>query len=196
MSKKIAANNIVTKHVFWALGGGLIPIPLVDFAAVTAIQMDMLSQLAKLYEVEYTEATGKKLVVALTGTTFAKLGSSFIKIVPGVGTLLGGLSMSVLSGASTYAVGQVAIEHFESGGNLFNVDLESAKKKYKDAFEEGKEVASNLKKEQEAAEAGADGKDETDDVFEALEKLGQLRDKGIITEEEFQAQKKKLLNRV
>ena len=196
MSKRSEANSLVNKHVLWALGGGLIPIPIVDFAAVTAIQMDMLSQLAKLYEVEYTEATGKKLVVALTGTTFAKLGSSFIKIVPGIGTVLGGLSMSVLSGASTYAVGQVAIEHFESGGNLFNVDLESAKKMYKDAFEEGKEVASNLKKEQEAAEASGDVDDQAKDVIDALERLGNLREKGIITEEEFQAQKEKLLNQV
>lgn len=196
MSKRSEANHIVNNHVLWALGGGLIPIPIVDFAAVTAIQMDMLSQLAKLYDVKYTEATGKKLVVALTGTTFAKLGSSFIKIVPGIGTVLGGLSMSVLSGASTYAVGQVAIEHFESGGNLFDVDLETAKKMYKDAFEEGKEVASNLKKEQEAAEVAGDVDEQTKDVIDALERLGNLREKGVITEEEFQAQKGKLLNRV
>jgi len=196
MSKRSEANSLINKHVLWALGGGLIPIPIVDFAAVTAIQMDMLSQLAKLYNVEYTEATGKKLVVALTGTTFAKLGSSFIKVIPGIGTVLGGLSMSVLSGASTYAVGQVAIEHFESGGTLFNVDLESAKKMYKDAFEEGKEVASNIKKEQEAAEADSDADEQTKDVIDALERLGSLREKGIITEEEFQAQKEKLLNRV
>lgn len=33
----------------------------------------------------------------------------------------------------------------------------------------------------------------TDDVFDQLSKLGQLRDQGILTEEEFQAQKAKLL---
>ncbi len=76
MSYRSQANKIIEKHVIWSLGGGLIPIPLVDFAAVTAIQVDMLGQLANLYGVKYTESNGKKLVVALTGTTLAKIGSS------------------------------------------------------------------------------------------------------------------------
>ena len=34
------------------------------------------------------------------------------------------------------------------------------------------------------------------DVFETLVKLGKLKEKGVITEEEFEAQKKKLLGRI
>ncbi len=186
MSKKQKADKIVRQHVLWALGGGLVPIPLLDIVAVTAIQMDMLKQLSDLYEVDYSKSKGKAFASALTGSTFASIGASVIKAIPGIGTVVGGLSMSALSGASTYAIGHVAINHFEASGNLLNVDLKWAKKAYDEAFEKGKEFVSDLEGEEEASK----------DVFKALDKLGQLKEKGVITEEEFEAQKQKLLDRL
>ncbi|MEN9520620.1 MAG: hypothetical protein RLZZ381_3208, partial [Cyanobacteriota bacterium] len=32
-NKKAKAQSIIRSHVLWSMGGGLIPIPLVDFAA-------------------------------------------------------------------------------------------------------------------------------------------------------------------
>ncbi len=191
MTKRTEADKIIQRHVIWAMGGGLLPLPLLDFAAVTAIQIDMLSQLTGLYGVDYNASTGKTFVAALTSATFAKIGASLLKIIPGFGTVLGGVSMSILSGASTYAVGRVAVEHFESGGTLFDVDWASAKKVYHDFFEEGKEVAANLKAEQEKPQAPAAGGVAT--LLESLEKLEQLRSKGAITEAEFAALKQKLM---
>ena len=94
-TKRSEAQVIIRSHVLWSMGGGLIPIPLVDFAAVTAIQLEMLQQLAQLYGVDYTRSNGKAFVSALTGTTIARLGASFLKALPGVGTVLGGASMSL-----------------------------------------------------------------------------------------------------
>jgi uncharacterized protein (DUF697 family) len=91
MSEQQPADDIIKSHVVWALGGGLIPVPLFDIAAVTAIQMDMLKQLADLYEVEFSASTGKSFVSALTGSTFARIGASLIKAVPGIGTVIGGI---------------------------------------------------------------------------------------------------------
>jgi uncharacterized protein (DUF697 family) len=184
--KKAAADKIVRSHVIWSLGAGLIPVPLFDLAAVTAIQLDMLKQLADLYEADFSQSRGKAFVSALTGSTFAKIGASLVKTIPGIGTVLGGLSMSVLSGASTYAVGQVVITHLEASGEFLNVDLDSAKATYKEAFEQGKQFVSGLEGEEKAAK----------DVYEALDKLGQLKEKGVLTEEEFETQKQKLLDRL
>lgn len=181
------ANAIIRSHVLWAMGGGLIPIPLVDFAAVTAIQLEMLQQLAQLYGVDYSRSRGKTFVSALTGTSLARLGASFLKAVPGVGTVLGGASMALTSGASTYAVGQVAITHFANGGGLGDIVDAAVKEVYDSAFERGKTYASDL--QSEAGDAAAD-------VYQALEKLGQLRDQGILTEEEFLAKKQELLARL
>ena len=184
--KKAKAQAIVRSHVLWAMGGGLIPVPLVDFAAVTAIQLEMLQQLAELYGVNYSQSNGKTFVSALTGTTVARLGASLIKAIPGFGTVLGGASMSLASGASTYAVGQVAIDHFAKSGDLGNFIENQLKKAYEDAFQKGKSYVSDLENErQEAA-----------DVYQTLEKLGKLKEQGILTEEEFQAKKKQLLDRL
>ena len=186
MTKREEAEKIVRSHVLWSLGAGLMPIPLFDIAAVTAIQIDMLKQLADLYEADFSQSQGKAFVSALTGSTFAKIGASLVKSIPGIGTVLGGLSMSVLSGASTYAVGQVVITHLEASGEFLNVDLDSAKATYKEAFEQGKQFVSGLEGEEKAAR----------DVYEALDKLGQLKEKGVLTEEEFETQKQKLLDRL
>ena len=187
MCKRTEAEKIINSHVLWAMGGGLIPIPLVDFVAVTAIQLEMLQQIAHLYGVSYSHSMGKTFVSALTGTTIARLGASFLKAIPGLGTMIGGASMAIASGASTYAVGQVAIGHFSSGGSLSNFVEEQVKTAYDSAFEQGKSYVSNLENEKG---------DEAANIYQALEKLGKLKEQGILTEEEFLAKKQELLSRL
>ena len=46
MADRKVADKIVRSHVIWSMGAGLIPVPLFDLAAVTAIQIDLLKQLA------------------------------------------------------------------------------------------------------------------------------------------------------
>jgi uncharacterized protein (DUF697 family) len=146
----------------------------------------MLKQLANLYQVDYSKSRGKTFVSALAGSTFAKIGAMLVKAIPGIGSLLGGISMSVLSGASTYAIGQVLIHHLEAGGDFLNIDLAWARKSYDETFEQGKTFVSGLKEKETAAQ----------NVFQALERLGELKQNGVITEEEFEAQKQKLLDRL
>lgn len=186
------ANDIIKSHVLWSIGGGLIPLPLVDMAAVTALQVSMLEQLADLYGISYNRSIGKSFVAALTGSTVAKLGASLVKAIPGIGSIIGGVAMSATSGASTYAVGQVAVGQFEAEGTLEDIDLDQAKEAYEEAFEDGKEVVDELEKEKKA------GKQESsrEDVLKTLEKLGELKEKGVLSDEEFEAQKKKLLERL
>ena len=180
------ADRIIRTHTLWGMGAGLIPVPMFDVLAVSAIQIDMLKQLAEAYDSDFTENLGKTFVTALTGGTFARFGASLIKAVPGVGTLVGGASMSVLSGASTYAVGQVAKRHYETGGNLVDIDLDSARKTYDEALESGKRVVGDLKNREA----------ESKDVFSSLERLSDLKQKGVITEEEFDAKKREMLERL
>lgn len=184
MSKTESANEIVRSHVLWSVGAGLVPVPVLDIAAVTAVQLDMINQICKIYDLDFSESVGKSLISALAGSTLARIGSSFVKAVPVVGPLLGGVSMSVLSGATTYAVGQVFISHFEKGGTLNNFSVNNWRSVYEKYFEEGKKVASEMKEKKS---------DDSQDAFESLEKLQKLREKEIITEEEFQAKKAEIL---
>lgn len=182
------AQEVVRAHVLWAVGGGLVPIPVLDIAAVSAVQWSMIQQLAKLYKQDASEALTKSVISALTGSTLARLGASLVKAIPVVGSIVGGVSMAVLAGASTYAVGQVFTMHFEAGGTLEDLDVNAYRRAYDQFFKEGKTVAESLQKDREKAAA--------EDPFVKLEKLSRLKERGIITEEEFLAKKDELLKSV
>lgn len=183
--RKLRADKIIKTHVLWSSGAGLIPIPLADLAAVTAVQVKMLDDLSRLYDAEFSEPVIRNFITALTGGMIARLGASAIKAIPGIGTFLGGASMSIMSGASTYAVGQVAKKQLETNGQLSKIDMARAKSEYDKAFETGKDFVSKLKNEK------AEPAD--DDVLSKLERLGDLRAKGVLSEAEFQTEKAKLL---
>ena len=177
------ADAIIRKHVLWSSGAGLIPIPLADVAAVTAVQVSMLRDLTKLYRSELSESVLENFVTALTGGMVARIGASVVKAIPGIGTLIGGASMSIMSGAATYAVGRVAKTQLEKDGSLANVDMANAKREYTTAYEQGKQYVEHLEDEQ------------TDDTIGKLERLAKLRADGVLTEDEFQDQKARLLKR-
>ena len=191
MEKRQEAEKIVKTHVIWSIGAGFVPIPILDIAAVTLIQLDMLKQLCRLYEVDYSESKGKATLSTVTGSTFARIGASAIKSLPGLGTILGSVSMPILSGASTYAIAQAVMMHFESEGDLFDLNIDTFKQVYKDHLQKGKEYASKLNKERQTAKASS-----SNSVFKELEKLLELKEKGVISEEEYEAQKQKLLERL
>lgn len=174
------ADRIIHEHVLWSIGAGLVPLPIIDIFAVTAVQLDMLKQLARLHSVSLTESEGKAWVSTLAGNVVARVGANALKLIPGIGTIIGGVSMSILSGASTYAIGQVAERHFETGGNFGNLDMAAAKRAYEQELERGKQVASNLSSQNK-------------DAFEKLERLAKLKEKGVISAEDFEEQKKRIL---
>jgi len=184
MADRQRAEKIINQHIVWAIGAGLVPVPILDIAAVSAIQLDMLKQLSTMYGVSYSESEGKAWLSALSGSILARLAANAVKLIPGIGSILGGISMAALSGASTYALGQVAVAHFESDGDFSNLDLSAAKRAYDQEFEKGKQVASKIAEEKEGSK----------EVFEKLERLKQLRDKGVISDDDFDAMKKKLLD--
>jgi uncharacterized protein (DUF697 family) len=144
------AKNIVKNHVIGSMGISLVPIPLVDLFALTGIQLRMLHQLAKLYRIPFSENLGKSLIISLVGgvmpTSTAITLASFVKAVPGLGTATGIVSVTLLGGATTYAVGSVFMQHFESGGTLLNFEPKSMREHFAKELRQGKQVAANLKK--------------------------------------------------
>jgi uncharacterized protein (DUF697 family) len=186
------AQNLIQTHVLIAMGAGLVPFPVLDIAAVTAVQLDMLRSLSKLYGQNFYEAPVKSLIAALAGSTLARIAASALKVIPGVGTLLGGVSMSIMSGASTYAVGQVFAQHFNTGGSIEDFDPLQAKGRYEEELGKGKKAAAEWKKQKEQESSAS----KEDDVLKKLEKLGELKEKGILTEEEFQKMKGQLIGQL
>ena len=54
--------------------------------------------------------------------------------------------MPAAAGASTYAVGQVFIQHFESGGTFLDFDPDKVKAYFAEQVEKGKLVVADLRK--------------------------------------------------
>ncbi len=200
MTKEQQVDKIIQNHVLYSMGLGIVPIPIVDIVGVTATQLDMLSQIGRIYGKPFSDIAGKSFIASVTGTSVARIGASFIKAIPGIGSLIGGVSMSLMSGASTYALGQVCKRFFEDGIDLEDIDENLAKNIYEEELEKGKQVASDLKQQAEKeknappAAAPAPAKEE-EDIYTQLLKLGELKEKGVITDEEFQKMKKALVDK-
>lgn len=141
------ADAIIRNSVIFASGAGLIPILIADFMAVTAVQLEMIRRLSKLYEVDFRETEGKAAILALTSSGLARLsGRMLAKMIPVIGTIVGGVAVSALSGASTYAVGEVFKRHFNKGGTFLDFDWASFKNFYNEKFEKGKAYTEKIKK--------------------------------------------------
>ena len=183
------SDAIIKQHVTFSMIAGAIPFPIVDIVAVTAIQMDMLKQLAATYGVDFNVERCKSLATSIMGATLGsfigRLGASALKAIPGIGTLLGIGSQVVFAGASTFALGKVFQAHFESNGDLLTINLDEMKNQFEEFLKKGKKFAENLK-----------GKQKEEDVFATIEKLKDLKDKGVITEKEFESTKKELLEKI
>ena len=192
------ADAIIRNHMMWAMGAGLIPVPIADFFAVSAIQLDMIRQMCKLYEVDFKETEVKAIVTSLTSSGLARLGArAAVKFIPGVGSVLGGITMSVLSGASTYALGEVFKQHFDTGGTFLDFDLDRLKKFYDEKFEKGRKVAEKMKKDRDEKEKKMEDFETTDteaDILAKVKELAELRKEGLITAEEYERMKKKLID--
>ncbi len=147
--KKQDALQLVKNYTYWSMGAGLIPIPLVDMAAVTGVQVKMIAEISSIYRVEFSENKVKAIVSSLLGSILpGELSHSSARAlmwhIPLVGPVLSGFSMSVCSGAATYAVGRLFVNHFESGGNLLSFDIAKKADEIQEALSEGQTVASKM----------------------------------------------------
>ena len=190
-------DNILKRHVYWAVGAGLIPVPIVDVTAVTAIQLDMLRQICSFYEIDYSQEKGKAWISAIASSTMssilAKVGASAVKSIPVVGTIVGATSMALISGASTYALGKVFINHFEEGGTLDDLNKEKIKEFYDEQVKEGKELAKKMKDKYTELLKTPEGKEKEREMGSRIKDLEVLRKNKKITEEEYEKKYNKIM---
>jgi uncharacterized protein (DUF697 family) len=118
------ATKLVDRFALWGGVGGLIPVPIIDVAAVAGIQLQMLRRLSQIYNVPFVENSGKALIAALAGTMIPATSgigaASMLKSVPILGTIASGFVMPALAAGATFAIGKAFVQHFESGGTLLD----------------------------------------------------------------------------
>jgi uncharacterized protein (DUF697 family)/CRP-like cAMP-binding protein len=122
--RRASAVKLVERFSLWSAVAGLVPVPLVDLAAVGGVQIQMLRRISRIYSVPFSENLGKALIGSLVGSTIpvsSGMGAASIaKSVPVVGTAISAVVMPALSAGATYAIGMAFIQHFASGGTLLD----------------------------------------------------------------------------
>src|SRR6266852_1780507 len=93
------ASQLVDRLSLWSGAAGLIPLPLVDMAAVGGVQLHMLRRLSEIYGIPFSENRGKSILASVAGAVIpastATTTGSLMKSLPGIGTVIGALTMPV-----------------------------------------------------------------------------------------------------
>ena len=160
LKTEVQVQMILRRHVWATMGVGLIPVPIIDFGGVMFVQLTMLRKLAKAYNIPFSKDIMKNLMTPLVGSALPMpvslilsavmekltLTASLAKFIPGLGHSISVVTMPVVAGSATYAIGKVFIKHFASGGNFLTFDPEKVKDYYAEMFQEGKIIATDMKK--------------------------------------------------
>ena len=151
--KQEKALKTVRNYMWWSMGAGLVPFPFLDLVAVSGVQLKMLHQLSKIYEVPFQESRVKAVIGSLLGfivpnSLACGVAASVVKAIPGVGALAGAPAMALFSGGAAWALGHVFIQHFECGGTFLDFDPESVKEYFRRQFEEGQKRAASMQTEE------------------------------------------------
>jgi uncharacterized protein (DUF697 family) len=143
------AGPIIRRYMLLAMGCGLIPSAVVDMAAVTALEVQMIHELAHEYAMAFPRSlVGYKILISILGSIgpvyLSNRLKSTVKLIPAVGHAASASLLVIVNGASMYAVGKVFQRHFESGGVFLSMDNALVRRFFKEKYEEGRELASNL----------------------------------------------------
>jgi len=141
VSENDAALAIVKKYMAWSAGAGAIPMPVIDLAAITGVQLKMLKKLSNHYGVAFHAHLGKSALAALVGgygagTLAFGTAGTMLKSIPGIGSLLGIAALPGFASATTYAVGRVFIQHFASGGTFLSFDPDKSRAHFDQYFKD------------------------------------------------------------
>jgi uncharacterized protein (DUF697 family) len=151
-------DTIVRHNVYWALGVGAIPFPIVDFLGLTGVQVKMIKELSDAYGHKFSEQKAKTAVTALlTGLGSVSIGTalagSLLKLIPIVGQAISLVGVPIIAAALTQATGKVFVMHFESGGTLLDFQPEKMHSYFQTEFEKAKQTVKDLPKDSKAAQA-------------------------------------------
>ena len=146
--RQLRAEEIARRNTMWAMGVGVIPVPIVDLIGISAVQVKLLGQLSDLYDIPFSEHQGKNLIAALLGglgtVTGAGLLMSLLKVFPVLGHAGAFVATPIVAGAATHALGKIFIQHFEAGGTILDFEPEKVRAYFRQEFEKAKATVRDL----------------------------------------------------
>lgn len=104
--KKERCNSIVLTRAITAAGIGLSPLPFSDAALLVPLQTEMIARISCTWNVNSLKKIVGNLLLGNLITNFGKSAvGNLIKLIPGAGSMAGGMVNATVAGALTYALG-------------------------------------------------------------------------------------------
>lgn len=152
---QLEIDTIIRKRVYAAMAVGVVPIPLFDLGALTAIHIELLHRLCQAYDIPFKAEWGKKVVGCLLASTLPLALTpniaNVLRLIPVIGQGMSFASLSLTNAAATYTVGQVFAKHFASGGTMLTCDMEKIGADIKAGFAKSKETVKSWTTKKSAA---------------------------------------------
>jgi uncharacterized protein (DUF697 family) len=134
------ALKTVERYSKIAAGVGLLPTFVLNFAAVLAVQIMMVSKIAKMFHVSNDKERIRRSILTLIGSVLTSSVGHGIGLaaasIPAVlaGTVLSFVVAPALAYSLTSALGRVFVMHFQSGGTLLTFDPKLVRAHFMKAF--------------------------------------------------------------
>lgn len=137
--RQAKVKSLVKKYAAVSAGLGLIPVPGIDIATVSSAQYAMIRDIAEIYGYESSKERIRVIVGSLLGgslpVAIAAAGAgSLVKSIPFIGSIAGAILVPSLASASTFALGRVFTQHFETGGTLLDIDAQKMREHFEAEF--------------------------------------------------------------
>ena len=140
--KEQEADAIIRRYALYGTAAGLIPSFGLDVAALTAIQVKMIRELANLYEYDVNDqmirmsiTTG---ITALGGRLLTGIATSITKAFSPLKFLIGGATQAALSGFTTAEIGKIYQARMSSGENPADITVSEIVNHIVSQVQEGK----------------------------------------------------------
>ena len=140
--KEQQADAIIRRYALYGTAAGIIPSFGLDVAALTAIQVKMIRDLAELYEydvndqmIRMTITTG---VTALGGRLLTGIAASITRAFSPLKFLIGGATQAALSGFTTAEIGKIYQARLSSGQNPADITVSEIVNHIVQQVQEGK----------------------------------------------------------
>ena len=128
-----------------AATAGAVPLPFVDLILLSGVQTRMLYDLAQLYGQPLTTQRLAELAGALgLGLLGRQAGRTLIKVIPGLGTIIGSVAGGALAAASTYALGKAFCYYYQAVLEGHVPNTQDLKKYYNAQLEQAEDAWKRL----------------------------------------------------
>jgi small GTP-binding protein len=118
--RRQAAHKLIRTAALISLAAGLEPVPLVDIPILLGTQIRLVLRISALYDTKSSLGHARELIATIAGSLALRfLAEEAAKATPFGGDLVSG----AIAAASTWSIGQVAIEYYEGGRSLSRAQI-------------------------------------------------------------------------